>query len=396
MTRPGRTVLHVITRLEAGGAPVSVLLLLKGLKEAGFPCELATGLTPPPARNLLPEAQELGIPVHVVPSLKRNPNPLHDLRALGVLKRLMQERSPALVHAHTSKAGFVGRLAARRAGLPSVYSPRGTILEGYFSRPVRRIYQRLDRIAAGWSEMIIGLTIEESESYIEAGIGRPEQHIQIPIGIDCDAYHPSPPEERERARKDLGVSDHEVVFITTGRLVPVKDQATLLRGMSLLKESSVPWQCWVAGDGPEMAPLQALTGKLGLDERVRFLGYREDVATLLPLGDVFLLTSVNEGFGRSILEAFAAHLPVVATSVGGVPSVLDGGRAGLLIPPRDPEALAGAVGTLLDSPSERARWADLGSRRVRAVYDLHSVVDQHIALYEMVLGNGAVAGDAKA
>ncbi len=114
MKPPARLVLHVITRLEAGGAPVSMLLLLKGLTEAGYPCELATGLTPPPTRDLLPEAQNLGFPVHVIPSLKRNPNPLSDLRALGALKRLMRERSPALIHAHTSKAGFLGRLAAKK------------------------------------------------------------------------------------------------------------------------------------------------------------------------------------------------------------------------------------------------------------------------------------------
>jgi glycosyltransferase involved in cell wall biosynthesis len=388
----GRPILHVITRLEAGGAPRSLLLLLEGLRAAGVEVELATGRTPPPALDMLPEAERLGIPVHVIRHLRRDPHPWQDAVALFELIRLIRRRRPLLVHAHTSKAGFLGRLAARLTGVPSVYSPRGTILEGYFTGLRRGLFLRLDRLAARWSSFIVGLTPEESASYLAAGIGRPDQHVDIPIGVDCALFAPTEPAERARRRSEIGLREEELLLLTVGRLVPVKDQATLIRGLALLPDNFPPWQCWIVGAGPEEERLRHLISERGLTGKVRLAGHSDEVPRLLGLGDLFLLTSVNEGFGRVLLEAMAAGLPVVATSVGGIPSVLDGGRAGRLVSPRDPDALAGALASLLQDPEERARLARLGRERVRTNYSLEAGVWQHQQLYQRVLGGGSGGG----
>jgi len=376
-------IIHVITRLEAGGAPRSLLLLLEGLAGRGLNIELVTGLTPPAAEDMLPEARTLGIPVHVIPSLKRNPLPWSDLISLFRLWRLFRRRKPVIVHAHTSKAGFLGRLAATIAGVGvRVYSPRGTILKGYFKRPALWFFTWIERLSARWTHAVVGLTSEESESYIAAGIGRPEQHLHIPIGIDSDPYHPPDDVTRLCMRREESVSDEEILIIATGRLVPVKDHATLIRGLALLGDLDIPWKCWILGSGPEEGRLREIISESDLTNRVRLWGHTREVNRLLGLGDIFALTSVNEGFGRALLEAMSARLPIVATNVGGIPTVLDGGNAGYIVPPSDPHALSTALRNLITSPSERHRLSQLGFERVRNVFNLETTVNRHIELYE--------------
>lgn len=383
-----RPIIHTITRLEAGGAPRSLLLLLQGLERRGIRVELATGIAPPPAEDLLPEAESLGISVHIITSLRRDPNPVLDLIALFSLWRLFLRRRPRLVHAHTSKAGFISRLAALLAGVKTrVYSPRGTILEGYFTGFRKWFFTLLDRLAARWTDIIIGLTAEESESYLEAGIGKPEQHIQIPIGIDWAAYAPPDMESRLTSRRHHDIQDHEVLIVSTGRLVPVKDHATLIRSLGLLRKETAGWKCWIVGSGPEEGRLRELTAELGLDEQVQFLGYREDVSKLLGLGDIFVLSSTNEGFGRALLEAMSARLAVVATTVGGIPTVLDNGAAGHMVPPGNPEALAEVLRPLVLSPEKRDKWASLALERVKTAFGLERMIEEHVKLYAALLND---------
>jgi glycosyltransferase involved in cell wall biosynthesis len=390
-----RPVLHIITRLESGGAPRSVIELLDGLKKQGVDVELATGLTPPPAQDLLPRAEALGIPVHVIPSLRRAANPWHDLRALLQLRRLIRRIRPRLVHVHTSKAGFLGRLAARLVDrTPCIYTPRGTILEGYFGRSALWLFTRLDRLAAGWADRIIGLTQEESESYLEAGIGRPEQHLTIPVGIDPDRFTPVDDDQRRSLREAAGLSANEVLIIWVGRLVPVKDPLALIRGLTRLADSGSRWICWISGEGPLEDEVRELVKAEGLDDRVELRGHAEDIPGLMRVADLFVLTSTNEGLGRVLLEAMASGLPVVATDVGGVPTVLMKGEAGILVAPGDPEALAAALRPLISSEKERRRWAEAGREAVCRSFDLQSSIRKHIQVYEDVLAERMSSGRA--
>jgi glycosyltransferase involved in cell wall biosynthesis len=266
-----------------------------------------------------------------------------------------------------------------------VYSPRGTILEGYFTGFRRWLFIRLDRMAARWTDFIVGLTVEESNSYIEARIGRPDQHMQIPIGIDHTAFEPPDPAVRLSERRRHSVEDDEVLIVTSGRLVPVKDHATLVKSLAILSERITGWRCWILGSGPEEGRLVNLIDDLGLGDNIRLWGFRADLADLLGLGDIFVLSSTNEGFGRSLLEAMSARLAIAATSVGGVPTVLDGGNAGLLCPPSDPEALASVIHRLVESADERNRLASIGYKRVRNLFSLDGMVEEHVSLYDSLL-----------
>jgi glycosyltransferase involved in cell wall biosynthesis len=386
LVESSRPILHIVTRLEAGGVPLSVLPLLDRLNRQGIPVELATGITPPPAVDMLPDARALGIPVHVIPSFRRNPDPIQDLRCLFSLIRLIRARRPILVHTHTSKAGFIGRLATRLAdrSIRQVYSPHGTILEGYFKGVRRWVFTILDRVAARWSDAIIGLTREESESYLAAGIGTRDIHLDIPIGIDHTRFARTDGVSRSAKRRSLDVDDEEVLLISVGRLVPVKDYATLIRGLGHLG-TEPNWQCWIIGSGPEEMALRQLIDKEGLQEKVRLWGYREDVDDLLGLADIFILSSVNEGFGRVLLEAMAAELAIVATDVGGVSSVLDDGRAGILIPASSPAEMAEALIPLIRSPRDLDMWAEKGHARILSTYSAEEAFKAHCRLYDRLL-----------
>jgi glycosyltransferase involved in cell wall biosynthesis len=155
----------------------------------------------------------------------------------------------------------------------------------------------------------------------------------------------------------------------------------------LLRKETAGWKCWIVGSGPEECRLRELTAELGLDEQVQFLGYREDVSKLLGLGDIFVLSSTNEGFGRALLEAMSARLAVVATTVGGIPTVLDNGAAGYMVPPGNPEALAEVLHPLVLSPEKRDKWASLALERVKTAFGLERMIEDHVKLYAALLND---------
>ncbi|HEU5393610.1 MAG TPA: glycosyltransferase, partial [Candidatus Methylomirabilis sp.] len=191
-------VLHIITRLWRGGAPNTTLDLVRGLEGDGFSQTLVTGLADDPAWDLLGTGATAGLRVVTVPALTREVRPLADLRALLELTRLLRREAPDLIHVHTSKAGFLGRLAARFAGVrPVIYSPHGSILAGYFSPGTTRVFAWLDARVARFTDRIVCCTSQEIAEYLAAGIGRPDQYVVIPNGVDAEAYalRAAPPEE---------------------------------------------------------------------------------------------------------------------------------------------------------------------------------------------------------
>jgi glycosyltransferase involved in cell wall biosynthesis len=167
------------------------------------------------------------------------------------------------------------------------------------------------------------------------------------------------------------------VIATVARLDAVKDLGTLLAALARLPDVEL----LLVGDGPERVPLQELAAALGLGARVRFLGYRRDVAQLLDGADLFALSSLTEGMSLAVLEAMAAGLPVVGTRGGGMPDVVDDGVTGLLVPPRDPAALAAVLRTLLDDPVRRAAMGAAGRARVEQKFSLATTAQAYVAAY---------------
>jgi len=373
-------VLHVITRMDKGGSAEILTTLLTQLPREEFASSLLLG----PTRDPLPQFREVlarfDVPSTEVRHLQRQVNPIADLRALWGLIRAIRRAHPDIVHTHTSKAGFLGRAAAWRAGVPRIlHTPHGHIFHGYYGRATTRLFVALERLAARCTERIIVLTDAEASQHLALGIGRPEQFVTIPSGVDLAEVRRAAMEGAS-IRRMLGLSQETPLLGIVSRLVPVKGIVHLLTAMPEILRHYPDAHLAVAGDGEERPALEAQAKALGISPRVHFMGFREDPAAVIGALDVFVLPSLNEGLGKVLVIAMALGVPVVATRVGGIPEVVEDGRQGLLVPPADPPALAGAVAALL---KDKARAASMGGAgRTRAeLFSAEIMLERHAKLY---------------
>ena len=359
------SVVHVITRLTLGGAADNTLRQIDAMTRAGYDSALAVGIAASEA-SFVERARRQGCRLIDVPTLERDPAPARDVRALVRLVRLLRRRRAAIVHTHTSKAGFLGRLAARLARTPAiVHQPHGHIFYGYYGRAVTALYVALERIAARWSDRLITLTDHEIEEHLALGIGRRPQFVTVPSGVPTAELRARAP-ARAVARAALGLPADAFVVAALGRLVPVKGFDLLVEAMPALLAAVPGAHAIVIGDGPEETALAARAERLGVSARVRLYGARPDVAAILAGVDVLAAPSRNEGMGRALVEAMALGVPVVGADVGGIPSVVGDDEAGRLVPPGDAPALAAALVELGRDASMRAKLAEVARERAEA------------------------------
>jgi glycosyltransferase involved in cell wall biosynthesis len=376
----GLKVIHVITRLSLGGSSENTVLSVVGLAAAGHDCLLVTG----PAgteTDLVAAAARRGCRVRLLPSLVREVAPVTDLRAVVDLVRIFRRERPDLVHTHTSKAGFVGRLAARLARVPlTVHTPHGHVFYAYYGPARTRLFIALERLAARWTDRIVVLTPRGAEEHLARGIGRPGQYVAIPSGVDVAALRARAP-ERAAARARIGVNAEAPLVVGVGRLVPVKGFDVLIAAVPELRAAFPSVSVLLVGDGPERPALEARARALGVDAHLRIVGALDDVAPCIAASDVLVAPSRNEGMGRVLIEAMALDVPVVATRVGGIPSVLGDGEFGVLVPAEAPGPLAAALIDVLHDGGRRAKLTESGRRRAEA-FSVDVMVARIRELYE--------------
>jgi glycosyltransferase involved in cell wall biosynthesis len=373
-------ILHIITRLDVGGSTENTLISATRLASEDFRCALAFGPTANPPAGLADTFSRSRVDSYRVPHLVRTVRPLADILALFELRAAIRKARPDVVHTHTSKAGFLGRLAARRERVPHiVHTPHGHVFHGYFLPPVTRGVIHLERLAARWTDRILTLTDSEAEQHLALGIGRREQFVTIPSGVDLDPVLAARPERLTAQGKIVG---------TVGRLAAVKGHKYLIRATPEILKQHPGATIVIVGDGEERQILKKLTESLGVAGTVQFTGHREDVASLIAGMDLFVLPSLNEGMGRVLVMAMALGKPIVATSVGGVPELLGHGEAGVLVPAADPKALADAVAALLRDPERARRLGEAGRRRA-PLYSAHVMVESLERLYREILAEKA-------
>jgi glycosyltransferase involved in cell wall biosynthesis len=330
--------LHVITRLTLGGSAENTVATLLALEAAGYAGSLAVGVAASDAASVH-DARRRGVTLHDVPGLGREVGP-RDVAALVRLWRLIRAQEPAIVHTHTSKAGFIGRLAAHLAGVPAViHQPHGHIFYGYYGPRRTAFYVALERLAARWTDRIVTLTERGIDEHLARGIGERAQYRAVPSGVPTAELRAAAP-TRGVARARLRLPDDAFVVVGLGRFVPVKGFDVLVAALPTLA-AAVPSTCvLLVGDGPERPALEAQAGRLGVRDRLRFTGVTPDIGVCLAAADVLAAPSRNEGMGRALVEGMALGLPVVGGEVGGIPAVIADGETGRLVPPGDAAALA--------------------------------------------------------
>jgi glycosyltransferase involved in cell wall biosynthesis len=375
-TRVPTSIVRLVTRLNIGGPARHALLLTRELS-AEFPTLLAAG-QPAPDEGELSDPQ---VSVRRMP-LTRQVAPARDARALIAVRSLLTQQRPAILHTHMAKAGTVGRIAARtiRPPMRTVHTFHGHVLEGYFNKRVERAFVEVERRLARRTDLLIAVSPEIRDELLDLGVGRPSQIEVVPIGLDLSAFLAvDGPSGALRRRLDVA-ADVPLIGIV-GRLVPIKDVATMLAATARLPGVHLA----VVGDGEDRKALEAEAALLGIADRVHFTGWWHDVAAAMADLDVVVLTSRNEGTPVSLIEALAAGRPVVGTRVGGVPFVVRDGEFGHLVPPQDPTAVADRVRAVLDDPDAARRMGERGRAYVRERFGSERLVDDMRRLYADLL-----------
>jgi glycosyltransferase involved in cell wall biosynthesis len=364
---------YAITRADAvGGASVHVLELASAMRERGHEVLVLVG-GEGPVTELLAAA---GVPVRRLRHLRRSVNPLHDARAFRELGEALRAFRPDLLSTHTAKAGWLGRAAARRLGIPVLYTPHGWPLGNREPGPRGAVFRLAERTAAPWTTSIVCVCEYERHLALTHGIGRPDQLVVIHNGVRNIPAN---------LRADPGKTP--VRLVSVARFEPPKDPELLLRALAPLARLS--WTLDFIGDGPLETACRKLAQTLGLEARVNFLGYRTDVAQVLASAQIFVLASRSEAFPRSVLEAMRAGLPVVASDVGGISEAVDNETSGFLAGSGDERGLSASIRGLIENTAGRQRLGSAARLTFEAKFRLECMIDRTAGLYDTVVSHDA-------
>ena len=311
-----------------------------------------------------------------------------DLMALVELWRLFRRLRPDIVHTHNPKPGFYGRVAARAAGVRGVVNT----VHGLYASPEDRVSRKAVVYALEWAASLCSgaeLVQNPEDLRVLARLGVPSRKlVLLGNGIDLQRFHPRSDDRRRRARADLGVDGEALVVGTVARLVWQKGFRELFEAAEIIRERR-PEVVFVVVGGSDPDKADAISPGELADARRRgrivFAGDRDGMEHVYPAFDLFALPSHREGFPRSAMEAAASGLPVIATDIRGCRQVVSRGETGLLVPLRDPVALAAALEELVIDPALRQRMGSAGRHKAEMEFDDQAVVAKTMDAYERVL-----------
>lgn len=350
MTTPERPlkILHIMARLNIGGTTPYIIQLIAQQRQMGDDSRLVCGVVGPQEGDMRYLADEKGVELTMLTSLGREISPIRDLQTLWQLWRVIRREQPDVVHTHTAKAGFVGRIAAWMARVPViVHTFHGHVFAGYFSRAKTQVYLWLERLCGLLTTKIIVLSANLKRELVEQyHIASAKKFEIVPLGFDLSAFAALDHDDG-LFRAKIGVPTDAPLAGIVGRLVPIKNHPMFLRAAALILKALPTAYFVLVGDGDQREALTALVAELGLQERVKFAGWITDLPPVYCALNVAVCSSINEGLPVNLIEAMASGVPVVATRVGGVPDLLEEGKLGAIVALDDDQALADQIVTAL-------------------------------------------------
>lgn len=396
-TMAPRKVVHIITRLDRGGSAQNTMLTALGHDRAQFEPVVVTGEAGSwdaqgglaATNENLRRLEKESIRYHVVPSLVRPVSLWHDLTALRNLIRILKGEKAEIMHTHTSKAGVLGRLAAWFAGVPTIiHTPHGHVFYGHFG-PVRsRVFLHVERRLARITSWLIGLTDAERQDHLDRGVGRRDRFAVIPSGIDVERFRKA--RTAGRVIPDwFNCPAGSIIVGSIGWLTDIKGHRFLVDAVADVKREFPTLHLVIVGSGDQRDALTTQAERAGIREAVHLVGHRDEVGACLAGMDCFVLPSLNEGMGRSLIEAMAAGLPVIASRVGGIPALIQDGINGLLVSAGDSRAMADALRRVFHDPQWARQLGEKATRSIGQDYSISSMVRAIEAVYrETGVANG--------
>lgn len=367
--RPRREVriAQIIGRLNIGGPAIYAVTLADHFNRRNYRSLLITGEPGPHEGDMSYLLADSPAQVVKVQTLSRDISPVKDLRSLRRIVSLLRRFRPHIVHTHTAKAGFLGRMAAMMLGIRNtVHTFHGHTFSHYFTPLKNEVFMSVERLLAHHTAKIIAVSARQRRDLVEAyRIAPARKVVEIPQGLDLSGFL-NCEEKRELLRSRLHLSESDIVVGIAGRLYPIKAHDFLILSAAELLNKHKHIHVIIVGDGDERPRLEEMVKRKGLESNIHFLGWQKDMPAAYAAMDIIALTSRNEGSPFSLIEGMASGLPAVATAVGGVPDLFpdpspDGdlrfARNGILVGRRDPGLFARALERLIDKPEMRKEMA---------------------------------------
>ncbi|MFC1804922.1 glycosyltransferase family 4 protein [Candidatus Omnitrophota bacterium] len=380
-------VLFVHTLPVVSGSGLAVYYMIKGLDKDKYDLEFACA----PGGPLIEKIASTGITVRPVKHLVQEVHIIKDILALIEMVFLIRRRKYTIVHTHNSKAGVIGRLAAKISGVPIIIHTFHGFSFHRFERPFRRwLFKSIERFTARLTDKLLIISKPLREWGLSEGIGDPGKYVINYDGIEFDKFRRD--FDREKIRSGFGIEDDESVVGMVSKLWEGKGHKYLLQAAVKIIQRVPRVRFMLVGDGYLRDNLKEQAEELGVLDHVIFTGFREDIPEITSIFDIACLPSLFEGMGRVLLEAQIMGRPVVATRVGGIVEIVKDNETGLLIEPADSDALALAIIRLLTDSAMARRLGEAARHHIGEEFSVSRMVEKVEEVYEELLKAKGTAG----
>jgi glycosyltransferase involved in cell wall biosynthesis len=383
-------VLHIHTLPVISGSGLNTFLSMRGLNKGVYETALACA----PGGKLIPLVRSQSMRVITFKNLVQPLHPVKDALVVINLTLFMKKNPYHIVHTHNSKAGFVGRLSAKLAGVPViVHTVHG--FSFHDKEPTWRqwLFRNAERLASHWCDCMIFISQPLVDWALKERIANHKKIVKIYSGIELDRFTPVTEEETKRLREKWGLGERDAVVGIVSKLWDGKGHALLIEAFREIRQRKREAKLLMVGEGYLLKSLRELVDKYKLNDAVVFTGFQAEVAQIIATFDVAVLPSLFEGMGRVVVEAMAMEKPVVASRVGGIPDLVEHGVNGYLVSPGDVKELEHAVFKLLNDPSLARRMGKEGRRKISNQFSAATMADSIDRVYRELLSRKGVSLD---
>jgi glycosyltransferase involved in cell wall biosynthesis len=383
-------VLHIHTLPVISGSGLNTFLSMRGLNKGVYETALACA----PGGKLIPLVRSQSMRVITFKNLVQPLHPVKDALVVINLTLFMKKNPYHIVHTHNSKAGFVGRLSAKLAGVPViVHTVHG--FSFHDKEPTWRqwLFRNAERLASHWCDCMIFISQPLVDWALKERIANHKKIVKIYSGIELDRFTPVTEEETKRLREKWGLGERDAVVGIVSKLWDGKGHALLIEAFREIRQKKREAKLLMVGEGYLLKSLRELVDKYKLNDAVVFTGFQAEVAQIIATFDVAVLPSLFEGMGRVVVEAMAMEKPVVASRVGGIPDLVEHGVNGYLVSPGDVKELEHAVFKLLNDPSLARRMGKEGRRKISNQFSAATMADSIDRVYRELLSRKGVSLD---
>ena len=381
-------ILHIHTLPIVSGSGINTFLSMQGMDKTLYEVDLACA----PGGRLIPLVEENHMEVRTFKNMVQPFRPFKDTLALLDLTAFLRKNPYHIVHTHNSKAGFLGRLAAKLVGVPViVHTVHGFAFHDEEPLWRQMLFRNLERLASRWSDRMIFISQPLIDWALKDHIVGEDKITKIYSGIQLDKFHPVKSEEKDQIRSKWSLQKEEAVVGIVSKLWEGKGHTVLIEAFKLLKEKIKDAKLVIVGEGYLYDELFRRVGNNGLRDSVLFTGFQMDVSEIIATFDVAVLPSFFEGMGRVILEAMAMEKPIVASRVGGIPDLIDQGINGLLVRPGDARELADALERVLSDNGLAKKLGKEGRKKIKDQFSADVMVRSIEKLYRELLARKGIA-----